>query len=92
MPKGGARAGAGRKTKAEELGLSSLIDDVIGIDGKKDLIRIIHKQAKQGREASQKLLMEYIYGKPTEHHNIDQVTEFIIKYDGGINDLIKPIG
>lgn len=89
-PKGGAREGAGRKTKAEELGLPKLIEEVIGEEGKKELITSIHKMAKSGSFPHQQLLLAYIYGKPTETHKVDQVTDIIVKYDGGIDDLISP--
>lgn len=87
---GGARPGAGRKTKAEELGLPMLIDEVIGEDGKKELVKAIHEKAKAGSFPHQQLLLAYIYGKPTETHKVDQITDIIVKYDGGINDLISP--
>jgi len=64
--KGGKREGAGRKTKAEEMGLPKLIEDVIGDTGKKDLIQKIFDKAKTGSFLHQQLLMNYIYGKPTE--------------------------
>lgn len=81
---------AGRKTKAEELGLPALIEDVIGKEGKKALIEAIYKEAKKGSYQHQQLLLAYIYGKPTETHKVDQITDILIKYDGGINDLISP--
>jgi hypothetical protein len=66
MPKGGKREGSGRKSKAEELGLPALIEEVIGEQGKKDLVAAIHKKAKSGSFPHQQLLMHYIYGKPQE--------------------------
>lgn len=63
---GGKREGAGRKSKAEELGLPQLIEEVIGDDGKRELIKKIHAKAKEGSFNHQQLLMAYIYGKPTE--------------------------
>lgn len=66
MPKGGKREGSGRKSKAEELGLPALIEEVIGEQGKKDLVSSIHKKAKSGSFPHQQLLMHYIYGKPQE--------------------------
>lgn len=66
MANGGARPGAGRKTKAEEMGLSKLIDDVIGDVGKREIIEKILQQAKGGSFAHQQLLMNYMYGKPCE--------------------------
>jgi hypothetical protein len=73
---GGARPGAGRKTKAEEMGLPKMIEDVIGEEGKRNLIQQISKQAKGGSFAHQQLLMNYIYGKPKE--SIEQIGELII--------------
>lgn len=86
---GGARPGAGRKSRAEELGLPALIDEVIGTDGKKKLLARIHKQAMAGSEASQKLLMEYIYGKPTEHKKVDAEITVKIEY-GDVKELVSP--
>lgn len=67
MGHGGARPGSGRKTKAEEMGLPLLIEECIGEDGKRALINSIKKQALKGSFMHQQLLMQYIYGKPTDH-------------------------
>lgn len=67
MPNGGKRPGAGRKTKAEEMGLPLLIEECIGEEGKRLLIQAIKKQALKGSFMHQQLLMQYIYGKPTDH-------------------------
>ena len=72
MPNGGKRPGAGRKSKAEEMGLPSLIEDCIGEEGKRALIEKINAQAMAGSYKHQELLMAYIYGKPTDH--IDHTT------------------
>jgi len=89
---GGKREGAGRKTKAEELGLPMLIEDVIGESGKRDLIKKIFSQAKAGSFNHQQLLMHYSFGKPVEKIKGEINTKQIIEvtYDGGINNLIEP--
>lgn len=66
MPKGGKREGAGRKTKAEELGLPALIDDCIGEDGKRAIIKKLYEKAKTGSYLHAQLLMAYMFGKPTD--------------------------
>jgi len=66
MPRGGARTGAGRKSKAEEMGLPTLIEEVIGTEGKRVLVAKINEQAKGGSFLHQQLLMHYIYGKPQD--------------------------
>lgn len=63
---GGAREGAGRKSRAEELGLPALIDEIAGEDGKKEILLKIISQAKQGSFNHQQLFMAYAFGKPTE--------------------------
>lgn len=77
MPKGGKREGSGRKSKAEELGLPALIEEVIGEQGKKDLVAAIHKKAKSGSFPHQQLLMHYIYGKPQEKIDVTSKGEEI---------------
>lgn len=66
MAKGGARPGAGRKSKAEELELPALIEEVIGEQGKRDIIKKLFEKAKGGSYPHTQLLMAYMYGKPQE--------------------------
>lgn len=70
MPRGGARRGAGRKSKAEEMGLPALIEEVIGDEGKRSLIASINEKAQGGSFLHQQLLMAYIYGKPQDDVDI----------------------
>lgn len=63
---GGSRKGSGRKSRAEEMGLPLLVEQVIGDQGKRDLLTKIHEQAKAGSFNHQQLLMQYIYGKPQD--------------------------
>lgn len=67
---GGVRPGAGRKSKAEEMGLPALIEDVIGEEGKKKLLEGIYQKALGGSFLHQQLLMHYLYGKPQDHVDI----------------------
>lgn len=48
------------------MGLPSLIEDVIGEEGKKTLLTNIYEKAKGGSFLHQQLLMHYLYGKPTD--------------------------
>lgn len=77
---GGKREGAGRKSKAEELGLPALIDEVLGKNGKKDLIEAINKEAKSGSFQHQQLLMAYSYGKPKETKELKVTKDVIVDY------------
>ncbi len=83
---GGKRAGAGRASRAEVMGLPMLIEEVIGEDGKRDLIKKIFAQAKEGSFNHQQLIMAYMYGKPQDHvdvttggDKIDGVKEIIFR-------------
>jgi hypothetical protein len=80
MGHGGERVGSGRKSKAEELGLPMLIEEVIGEDGKKELIRKIWVKAKEGSFQHQQLLAHYMFGKPQD--KID------LKVEAEINHII----
>jgi hypothetical protein len=71
---GGFREGGGRKTKADELGLPKLIEDVIGEVGKKELIQKIFSQAKSGSFPHQQLIMNYSFGKPIEKVEVKGLT------------------
>lgn len=72
---GGKREGAGRKTKAEEMGLPKLIDEVIGDEGKKAIIKKLYdKAAIDGDVKAITLLMAYMYGKPVDIKEIDLTT------------------
>lgn len=63
---GGTRNNSGRKSRAEEMGLPTLVEQVIGEDGKKTLLEKIFSKAKEGSFLHQQLLMNYIFGKPTD--------------------------
>jgi hypothetical protein len=77
MAHGGNRAGSGRKSKAEELGLSKLIDDCAGPDGMRDVITKLFQKAKEGSFLHTQLLMQYYYGKPQDNVDITSGGEII---------------
>lgn len=68
--RGGKRPGSGRKSKAEELGLSGLLDSVWPIADRRAVISVLHKRAMDGNEKAAALLLAYAYGKPTERHEL----------------------
>jgi hypothetical protein len=75
MPKGGKRAGAGRKTKADELKLSAIMDD-IGNTAK--VLQVLYKNACDPKNpADRQLWLAYKYGKPKD--NEGSPTEMIIR-------------
>jgi hypothetical protein len=66
MARGGYRPGGGRKSKAEELGIANLIEDVIGDAGKKAIVKKLYDMAIKGSFPHHQLLMYYTFGKPTD--------------------------
>lgn len=71
---GGARPGAGRKTKAEILGLAELIDEAWPPADQKKVIRKLSRDALSSTPAichpARTLLLAYKFGKPTERHEV----------------------
>lgn len=67
---GGTRPGAGRKTKAEELGFKKLLDECFTVADQKKVLRRLAKDSTDDdfhtRHESRKLLLAYAYGKPRE--------------------------
>jgi hypothetical protein len=71
---GGNRKGAGRKSKAEELRLSAIMDD---IGNTTKVLSVLYKNALNPRNtADRQLWLAYYYGKPKD--NEGQPTEMII--------------
>lgn len=76
---GGPRNGAGRKSKAEEMGLPSLIEECIGEEGKKAIVTQMYNQAiKPEGFKDRQMLMNYIYGKPQDNIDITTAGEALI--------------
>jgi hypothetical protein len=61
--RGGAREGAGRKSKDEELKIIERLDNIIDSD---EVIESLKALIKEGNFNAIKLYLEYRYGKPKE--------------------------
>jgi hypothetical protein len=72
---GGKRQGAGRKSKAEELGLQKLLDKCWTQAERRACIKKLAQDAKskdfKERSESRKLLLAYAFGKPKERHDVN---------------------
>ena len=64
--KGGKTPGAGRKSKAEELGLAAKINLALGEEWTEDVLKAVHKEAVKGSLPHAQLLLAYTYGKPQD--------------------------
>lgn len=69
---GGKRPNSGRKSKAEEMGLASLLEESFTFEDRKLVIENLSMIAKGGDPkaavSAASLLLGYTYGKPTEKH------------------------
>jgi ATP-dependent exoDNAse (exonuclease V) alpha subunit len=63
---GGKRANAGRKSRAEEMGLAALLDKCWTADDREKCIEKLAALANAGDIDAVKLLMAYTFGKPKE--------------------------
>jgi hypothetical protein len=61
MAKGGRREGAGRKSKAEELGIKEKLAPMEPV-----FLKVLAEQIKEGNSVALKMFAEYYYGKPKE--------------------------
>jgi hypothetical protein len=80
--KGGAREGAGRPKKADELKLIEKLDNLIDND---KVIRTLGEQIFKGDARAMTLYFGYRYGKPTESVDISSSEGFNINF----KDIIK---
>lgn len=84
---GGAREGAGRKTKAEELGLAALLEKCFTEKDREACVKKLVKDAKNKdfhvRQESRKLLLAYAFGKPAQTIEMPGIEEVL-------TELIKP--
>lgn len=69
---GGARKGAGRKPKAEEMKLIEQLDKVID---RESVIKELKKLVEEGDFKAIQLYMNYIYGRPKETKDITVSSE-----------------
>ncbi len=78
---GGTRKGAGRKTKAEILGLAELIDECWTIDEQKRCIKTLAEDSVDVdfhiRHEARKLLLAYKFGKPKDSLDVTSNGESI---------------
>ena len=76
---GGARPGAGRRTKAEILGLAKTLEQCVTKEDEKKMWAVIKQQAINGSIQHAQLYFGYKYGKPSEHIINEQDTEMIVR-------------
>tara|TARA_B110000285_G_scaffold227620_1_gene289228 strand:- start:806 stop:1075 length:270 start_codon:yes stop_codon:yes gene_type:complete len=79
---GGAREGAGRPKKADELKLIEKLDNLIDND---EVIKTLGKQIFKGDSRAMTLYFGYRYGKPKESVDITSTDGFNINF----KDIIK---
>lgn len=79
---GGAREGAGRPKKADELKLIEKLDNLIDSDA---VIRTLGEQVLKGDARAMTLYFGYRYGKPKESVDISSSDGFNVNF----KDLIK---
>ena len=79
---GGARDGAGRPKKADELKLIEKLDNLIDND---EVIKTLGKQILKGDSRAMSLYFGYRYGKPKESVDITSSEGFNINF----KDLVK---
>tara|TARA_R110000803_G_scaffold104705_1_gene172883 strand:+ start:7137 stop:7403 length:267 start_codon:yes stop_codon:yes gene_type:complete len=79
---GGARDGAGRPKKADEIKLIEKLDNLIDND---EVIRTLGKQILKGDSRAMSLYFGYRYGKPKESVDITSSEGFTVNF----KDLIE---
>lgn len=65
---GGARRGAGRKTKADEQAALDLMNEAWPASRRKRAVQKMAREAEAGNVKAYMALMAYAYGKPKETH------------------------
>ena len=75
---GGIRPGQGRKSKAEEQGLIAKLRGILSEEDEKQIWLKIIDQAKKGSKDHQQIIMNRLYGKPTEHKKIENDFEGVV--------------
>ena len=78
---GGAREGAGRPKKADELKLIEKLDNLIDND---EVIKTLGKQIFKGDSRAMSLYFGYRYGKPKESVDITSTDGFNINFKDSI--------
>lgn len=83
--RGGKREGAGRKSKAEELGLNELMDSIGPTEKVLQAVYDLATGPKKNTEA-QKIWLSYKFGKPKESVTITDNTMYWIEEEHGNTD------
>jgi len=79
--RGGRRANAGRKTKAEELGLPKLLAECVTNAERKAIFKmLVRKATKEESESAAALVLAYLYGKPMQR----------VEQSGAVKLLVVP--
>ncbi len=93
--RGGKRQGAGRKTKADELGLIGLLNSVWTLSDQKKTLKKLAEDCSHNdfhiRQESRKLLMAYRYGKPKESVDVNLAGELKHNISGEVALTIDQI-
>lgn len=71
MPRGGYRAGSGRKSNAEIKTMRKVMDTVVTTDQWQDLVRNLYARAKKGDIRAAQLLISYRFGDPYAEINTE---------------------
>jgi hypothetical protein len=78
--KGGRRPGAGRKSKAEEVGLKRLLSECWTQDQRRKCVRALADRASRGDMEAVKLLFSYTFGKPKESQELKGKLAVTVRY------------
>lgn len=85
--RGGARPGAGRKSRAEELGLIHLLDRHFPVKDRAEVLTVLCSKAKDGDMRAIELILAYTFGKPIERTETNVSGEVgIYQVDIGTDD------
>lgn len=83
---GGARPGAGRRTKAEILGLAKTLEQCVTKEDENKMWDAVKKEAIKGSIQHAQLYFGYKYGKPSEHIISEQDSYTIIRIIRGTDN------
>lgn len=75
---GGNRPGQGRRSKAEELGLIAKLKTILSEEDERKIWLKIIDQAKKGSKDHQQIILNRLYGKPTEYKEVKNDFEGIV--------------
>lgn len=79
--RGGPRPNSGRKSKAALMGLKALLDKCWTVEDREACVRDLARKARGGEMEAVKLLFNYAFGKPREHHEQSGGLEVTVRYE-----------